>query len=163
MRRRYAVAGLAIALGTGLWALPSASAGGHDDDGDDRDAMVIRVLAREVDSADLDLGERGFSLGDRFVFTDNLFRHGRRVGTDHGECVATRIQRQAASFQCTATAVLRGGQITAQGAVTFSEDSSAPFRLAITGGTGRFRDAGGQAVVRETGPRTTVLTFLLED
>jgi len=163
MRRRYAVVGLAAAVGTGVWALPSASAGdrGDDDHGDRR--QVIRVMSREVDSADLDLGKRGFSLGDRFVFSDNLFRHGMRVGTDHGECMATRIHGSRATFQCTATAVLRRGQITVQGAVTFAEDGSAPFRLAVTGGTGRFRDAGGQLTVHESSGATSMLTFVLEE
>jgi hypothetical protein len=164
MRRRYAaVAGVAVAMGTGLWALPLTSAGADDDHGEDGDHEVIRVMSREVDSADLDLGRRGFSIGDRFVFSDNLFRRGNRVGTDHGDCVTTRIQGPGSAFQCTATAVLRGGQITAQGAVMFREDSSSRFTLAITGGTGRFRDAGGEVVVHETGNTTTVLTFKLED
>jgi hypothetical protein len=150
-------------MGAGLWALPWTSAGADDDHGDDGDHEVIRVISREVDSADLDLGERGFSIGDRFVFSDNLFRHGNRVGTDHGECVTTRIQGPRGGFQCNATAVLRRGQITAQGAVTFNQEQTGRFTLAVTGGTGRFRDAGGQVVVHETGIRTTVLTFMLED
>lgn len=165
MRRRYAVAGLAVVIGTAGWALPSASAGdrGHDDGDDHGDARIIRVMSREVDSADLDLGERGFSLGDRFVFTDNLIRHGMRVGTDHGECTVTRMQGQAGSFQCIATAVFRGmGQITVQGVAMFSEDDSSPFRLAITGGTGRFSDAGGHLVVHERGA-SDLLVFHLED
>jgi hypothetical protein len=59
--------------------------------------------------------------------------------------------------------VLRGGQITAQGAVTFNQEDSGRFTLEVTGGTGRFRDAGGQVVVRETSGTTTVLAFMLED
>src|SRR3712207_7530080 len=50
---------------TGIWALPSASAGGEGHD--DGDRTVIRVVTRQVDSADLDLGREGFSIGDRFV------------------------------------------------------------------------------------------------
>jgi len=161
MRRKYAVAGLAVAIGTGIWALPSASAGGEGHD--DGDRTVIRVVTRQVDSADLDLGREGFSIGDRFVFTENLSRRGMRVGTDHGECVFTRIEPQGGAFQCTATAVFRRGQITVQGAVTFSEDDPSRFTLAVTGGTGRFRDAGGQVVVRETSATRGVLTFMLED
>jgi allene oxide cyclase-like protein len=165
MRRRYAVAGLAVAIGTGVWALPSASAGDReDDDHDDRDGRVFRVISREVDSAEINLGPPAFGLGDRFVFTDNLYRRGKRVGTDHGECVTTRIesQGQGGTFQCLVTAVFRRGQITAQGAVTFSDDTS-PFRVAITGGTGKFRDAAGQVVVDESAATYTVLTFQLED
>jgi hypothetical protein len=163
MRRRYAVAGLALAVGTGVWTLPSASAGdGDDDDHDDRNGRVFRVISREVDSAEINLGPRAFGLGDRFVFTDNLFKRGERVGTDHGECVTTRIQGQSGTFQCLVTAVFRRGQITVQGAVTFSDDTS-PFTVAITGGTGKFRDAAGEVVVDESAGAYTVLTFHLED
>jgi hypothetical protein len=59
--------------------------------------------------------------------------------------------------------VFRGGQITAQGAVTFNQVDASRFTLAVTGGTGRFRDAGGQVLVHETSGTTTVVTFMLED
>lgn len=162
MRRRYVVAGLALAVGTGMWALPSANAGGSGDD--KRDGEVFRVISREVDSADLDLGTPGFSLGDRFVFSDNLFKHGKVIGSAHGDCVLTRIQGQTGAFQCAVTAVFRGkGQITGQGVFAFTENETAPFALAVTGGTGRFKDAGGQVVVDGSADDFTVLTFKLDD
>jgi hypothetical protein len=162
MRRRYLVAGLAVAAGTGMWALPAASAGGGDHDNGHGD--VFRVISHEVDSADLDLGKKGFSLGDRFVFSDNLSKHGKVIGSDHGECVITRIQGDSGAFQCAVTAVFNGkGQITVQGVVQFTAEETSPFTLAVTGGTGKFRDAGGQVVVDESAEEYTVLTFKLTD
>ena len=160
MRRSLGMFAVAVLLGAGLWLLPSASAGGAGGHGD---WDVIRVDVHQVDSADLDLGDPGFGLGDRFVFTEDLLRHGKKVGTDHGECVLTRFRGERGFFQCSATAVFHGkGQITVQGVFSFNEeDEQRPFVLAVTGGTGKFRDAGGVVVVDETGPRST-LTFKLD-
>jgi hypothetical protein len=164
MRSRYVVAGVAVAVWTGIWALPAASAGGESGATDDESGQVIRVVSREVDSADLDLGKQGFTLGDRFVFTDNLFMHGKRVGSDHGECLVTRIHGESGSFECNVTAVFRGrGQITVQGAATFSEEEGSPVVLAVTGGTREFRDSGGQVRVDESAGDSTLLTFHLEE
>ncbi len=157
MRRSNRVAALAVVLGTGLWVLPSGNAGADDD------SDWFRVTVREVDSAELNLGAKEFGLGDRFVFTEDLYQRGKRVGTDHGECVLTRLRGTGGTFNCNVSAVFAGkGQLTIQGAFTFTEDEGGRFVLAITGGTGRFRDAGGVVVVDETGERST-LTFKLDD
>ncbi len=44
-----------------------------------------------------------------------------------------------------------------QGLVTFSEQGSGRFQLAITGGTGRYRTAHGEVFVRETEDEDTVM------
>lgn len=151
----------AAAVGAGMWAIPSANAGGGDHRHGDSD--VFRVSVREVDSAELDLGETGFGLGDRFVFSEDLYKRGKRVGSDHGECVLTRMQGQDGTFQCNVTAVFRKGQLTIQGAFSFSEEEEQqPFVLAVTGGTGAFKGASGVVVVDETGD-TSTLTFKLKD
>jgi len=163
MRRSYGATALtAVALGAaGWWVLP-ASAGGGDGDHDDDWDHAFRVTVREVDSADLDLGETGFGLGDRFVFTENLVKRGKVVGSDHGECTVTRLHGETGWFQCVVTAVFYGkGQITVQGALRFDEsESSDRFTLPVTGGSGRFAGAGGVVVVDESG--TSSLTFKLE-
>jgi hypothetical protein len=166
MRRRYGMAALTtVALGAaGLWALPAAGAGGgggggHDDDhGDDS----FRVMAHEVDSVDLDLGEPGFGLGDRFVFTEDLVKRGKVVGSDHGECTVTRMEGETGWLQCVVTAVFHGkGQLTVQGAFRFSETAGARFVLPITGGSGKFTGASGVVVVDEN-EEPSSLTFKLD-
>jgi len=151
---------------TGLCLLPLASAqggdGARDDDGGDD---TFRVSIREIDFAELDLGDPGPSLGDRFVFTDDLYRRDKRVGSDYGECVLARLNEdQSSVIQCVVTANFPGkGQITAQGIVQFTEEEpDRPFRVAITGGTGKYRDAGGVVIVNETVEPGT-LTFRLTD
>lgn len=165
MRRNIGVAAVALGVGAGLWALPMASADhGDDGRGNDGRSKGFTVTVQEVDSVELDLGETGFGLGDRFVFTEDLYMRGKRVGSDHGECVLTRLieEGQSGTFHCNVTAIFdRWGQITVQGAFDFSENEEGePFRLAVTGGTGKFRDAGGEVIVDETG-EDSLLTFKL--
>ncbi|WP_148575576.1 allene oxide cyclase barrel-like domain-containing protein [Nocardioides caldifontis] len=162
MRRSYGAAALtAVALGAaGWWILPASAGGGgggHDDRGD-----TFRVEVREVDAVDLDLGERGFGIGDRFVFTEDLVKHGKVVGSDHGECTLTRLHGAGGWFQCTATAVFYGkGQITVQGAFRFSEGAeSQRFALPVTGGSGKFTGADGVVIVDEDADSSS-LTFKL--
>jgi hypothetical protein len=86
-------------------------------------------------------GEPSISAGDAYVETEKLLNEsGRRVGTAHLHCVATRGGRRPdrASFQCAATAKLRDGDIT--GAMTYRGEQR---RVAVTGGTGAFEGARG--------------------
>jgi hypothetical protein len=55
------------------------------------------------------------------------------------------------TFHCVATLSLRRGDVTLQGLIEVQgEDDTGPFLVAITGGTGAYRGAGGEAVVRGT-------------
>ena len=159
MRRSLGMFAVAVMAVAGLWLLPSASAGGGGHGGSD----TFRVSVRAVDDEDLNLGKREFGLGDRFVFTEDLYKNGKKVGSDHGECVLTRFTRGQGFFQCNVTAIFHGqGQITVQGVFSFRQDEEQrPFVIGITGGTGKFRDAGGVVVVDESG-KTSTLTFKLD-
>jgi hypothetical protein len=108
----------------------------------------------------LDLGDRGFSKGDQTIFHDLLLSEGRTVGDDGGSCVIVDLVPTAPDpllVNCTVTYRLPGGQLTTQGLVT-----NAPTKLlAITGGTGAYQGAQGQATLVELGPDTGTLTFEL--
>jgi hypothetical protein len=90
------------------------------------------------------------SSGDTYVFVDNVFL--RRapdvsVGEALGRC--TLIDPATARFGCAITTSLREGSIMTDGTLT-----NAPGAIstgAITGGTGRFRNARGDAVL-DLGP-----------
>ena len=154
-----AVAVLLFALlGTG------ASASGSRDKDDD-DVTVIRVTEMIVQEAEIDLGEPGESLGDQFVTSSDLFRAGEKVGVDGVVCTLVRLEpRVSATAQCVATAEFRKGQITVQGLLTFSEETEGePFRLAITGGTGKYKEAHGELKVVEVSETESRLTFKIID
>jgi hypothetical protein len=147
MRRLIGVALVAALLVGGGSVLASPVAGGAGDR-----TTTIRLHARTVDAADLDLGARGPSLGDQLVFSDNLFQDADRVGTTHGSCTLTRLRVGALTLQCVVTLILDGkGQITVQGAAVFRESGpdDPRFTVAVTGGTGRYRDAAGVLRVQE--------------
>jgi hypothetical protein len=125
----------------------SMAVAGGGDDGDDDGGKVIRVVSKTTSDAQLDLGDTGIGVGDRFVFGDELSRNGERIGEDGGECVITHVESETSqTANCVVTLSLPGGQITVQGLVTFTADQ-APFTVAVTGGTGRYRDADGEATV----------------
>jgi hypothetical protein len=159
MRRTIGVLAIAMALVLGSLTLASANTSGHRSD-DDR-VKTLHLLAETVEDVFLDLGEPGDSLGDQNVFTDNLFRNGKRVGELHVVCTLTRlVERVSATAQCLGTLVLPAGQITFQAALTFTEDATR-FTLAITGGTGAYRTAHGQIRVHEISDTEARLTVRL--
>src|SRR5215510_593440 len=88
--------------------------------------------------------------GDYFVASENLFRQGTKVGTDHATCTLTRFEPRTGApkrlaAQCLVTLVLPEGQVTAQGVRTGALSQRQPprFTLAITGGTGAYNAERG--------------------
>jgi hypothetical protein len=147
------ISALAVAA-LGMLLFGSALAGA-----DGKGKRTLRLKAKEIQSEFLDHGAPGASLGDEFVFSETLSRRGREVGTSGGVCTATEVvpPYDIVTFHCVATLSLRRGQITLQGLIEIQgEDDPGPFKVAITGGTGKFRGASGEAVVRDVRPGRTV-------
>jgi hypothetical protein len=114
--------------------------------------QTLRLTATEIQSEFLDLGTAGPSLGDELVFSERLSRHGQEVGESGVVCTVTHTvpPYDVLTFHCVGTLSLRNGQITLQGLIEVQgQDDPGPFVVAITGGTGKFRGAGGEAVVRQ--------------
>jgi hypothetical protein len=149
-RRLYAGA-LAIVVLGGLIVGPVTA--------DAKGKKPLRIVATEIQSAFLDLGAPGPSLGDELVFSERLKRKGRTVGVSGVVCTATQVEApyEDIMFQCVGTLKLKRGQITLQGLIEVQgEDDPGPFTVAITGGTGRFKGAGGKAVVRDVSETKSV-------
>jgi hypothetical protein len=130
-----------VALGVLVFGASGASAGG-------KGKQTLRVVGTTTQSEFLDLGAPGPSLGDEFVFSETLSRRGHDVGTAGGVCTAVEVTPpyDVTTFHCVATLDLARGQITLQGLVEFqSTGVMEPFTVAITGGTGAFFGAGGEA------------------
>jgi allene oxide cyclase-like protein len=127
---------------------------------DGKGKKTLKLIGRESQSEFLDLGTPGPSLGDQLVFSEVLFRRGRgEVGMSGVVCTVTEAlpPYDVLTFHCVATLSLRRGQITLQGLVEAQGmDDPGPFRVAITGGTGAFRAAGGEARVRFPRPMRSV-------
>jgi hypothetical protein len=97
----------------------------------------------------VDSGEPGVTAGDHFVQTDTLTVDGRPGGTDLLHCVATGHETDPGL--CDAVLVLGDATLTAAGRIpNFEPADGQPFGFAITGGTGRYRQAQGEIIVTET-------------
>ena len=134
MRRTLLVvaasAGLVLlALGGLAPASSSPSSGG-----------TVHVIEHAVTDTVVDTGAPGDSTGDLLTFHNKVFDATDTIvaGRDQGECV--RIDPARGSWECRWTTFVQGGQITVEGAFFDTHNSV----LAITGGTGRYRDARGQ-------------------
>jgi allene oxide cyclase len=96
----------------------------------------------------VDVGAPGDSVGDMTVFTFTVFDRvgGRRIGGGHGYCVRTEV---GVANDCTANSSLPGGRIVMQ----WEEfDGQRVSRAAITGGTGRYRNARGELRLTSLSP-----------
>lgn len=155
MRKNLGFTGVVVAVAALAVSSVAPATGGGDHHGD-RDK--IRVLSTTTEEAFVDLDEPDFSLGDMFVFSADLTKHGRQVGRAGVVCTVTSVEREEA--QCLGTASLRKGQITVQGLLVGEEEV---FELAITGGTGAFEGAGGTLVVKELSETKELLTFHFSD
>ena len=106
------------------------------------------------------------SPGDVLIINDRLTvpyaRHGkyRIIGSDSGSCVFTRVSHRKGLADCSVTAILPKGSITTEGPITFRGNGLETAHLAIIGGTGKFRNAGGAVQVKPSG-HYTALTFTL--
>ena len=160
------IVGTLLAAASVAVAAASSASTGPRSGSDERRSVVLRLVATEVQSTFLDLGDPDFSQGDQFVFSNDLLRKGKKIGEDGGMCLVTRLTAEgAATFKCVGSNVLPGGQITVQGIVTYGpgeEVKSEPYFFAITGGTGRYKTARGQVKIEETAgdDRITLLVRL---
>lgn len=163
MRKRLTVgAATGLALAAGGIAVGATSASSDRSSSD-----VLRLVGKEVSSHFIDLADADFSEGDQFVFTNDLLRGGTKVGEDGGWCIVTRLTKEGANtWECHGVNSLPGGLITVQGIVTYGPDEeikAEPYQFAITGGTGRYRDAGGTVRIEEVSPEKLRLTFRISE
>jgi hypothetical protein len=99
---------------------------------------TLTVVEHATTDATTDTGAAGDSAGDLLTFSNEVFdaKDAKKVGTDQGSCI--RIV-PGESYECAFTTILPGGQITVEGPFYDKANST----LAITGGTGRYRNARG--------------------
>jgi allene oxide cyclase-like protein len=98
------------------------------------------------------------ALGDENVAHDQLFSHGRHVGDDALSCVVVSAPPDAIVANCAGVFSLPGGTVAVQ---TITVPGPAPKQLAVTGGTGTYRNVGGEGTLVEFGPVHGKLTLHL--
>jgi allene oxide cyclase len=136
MKKRNLVLGLALCA-AGVVALGSVAGASGDHKGKNH-STKITVVERALTDTVVDNLPADDSVGDTLAFGNDLFdkTDTKLVGTDQGSCVRTVVGK---SYECSWTNSLKGGQIVVQGPFLDAGDSV----LAITGGTGKYRDARG--------------------
>jgi hypothetical protein len=109
-----------------------------------------------------------FSLGDRTVFSDDLFtsKGGKSLGINGGVCTVVRITDAASAsgvLECEVTFSLPGGQIATQALNTLTNGNLTGTQTgAITGGSGKYREATGQFSARFVSATEANVTFFLD-
>ena len=97
----------------------------------------------------------GYGFGDELTFHDQLFAHGTHAGDEGGSCVIVDGSEPLAN--CTEVIELQHGTIAAQ----FLNGPPPLKHLALTGGTGIYRTAGGEGTLVEFGSTRGKLTLHL--
>lgn len=162
--------GLALAAVLAAVLLPVTAASGDTStrsqprDGDSRRTLHFDVKFSPFNLIDVPptaQGEGDYRPGDYAVFSDTLLdRSGRRVGTEAGTGLITRVSDSGIQVVYTMTVRLHGrGQISAQGLGSPNPNK----QLAVTGGTGRFVGADGYLDLVEHGDGTGTLDITLVD
>jgi hypothetical protein len=98
-----------------------------------------------------------FALGDEITFHDLLFSKGKQVGDHVGSCVIVAVIPEILA-NCSDVMRLPAGTIAAQFA---NAPGPAPKDLALTGGTGTYRNVGGEGTLVEFGNGKGSLTLHL--
>jgi hypothetical protein len=87
------------------------------------------------------------ALGDEVVFHDQLSSRGEQVGDEVGSCVIAAVTPEILA-NCSGVIRLPGGNIAFQFP---NVPGPAPKDLAVTGGTGTYRNVGGEGTLVEFG------------
>jgi len=159
--RKVALLGVAAAVVLGLGGVVAASAGSQAAEA----ATRARTLTFDVVFSPFELVEANnervsgspIALGDEIVFHDQLSTKGRQVGDEVGSCVIAAVDPEIIA-NCSGVIRLPAGTIAFQFANVPGPD---PKALAVTGGTGSYRAAGGEGTLIEFGNGRGRLTLHL--
>ncbi|MBB5939296.1 dirigent protein [Streptomyces zagrosensis] len=132
---RFVAVSLAAAA-VGVYALDSADANTPE-----RSHVEVLDLKIQNDQyAATDLDPAGPSLGDMSVYSGTAIRDGRRVGRGGGSCQVVHIDGGKLTTQCLITIEIERGSLTMQ---SLAVKGASSVDMAITGGTGLYRNARG--------------------
>jgi len=144
----------------GIAGVLSVSAVSHADDGRRNESKTLLFDVRFSPQALIATNnERDpsspLALGDANVFHDRLFMDGEEVGDQAGSCVVAALTPEIVA-NCSIVVRLPDGHITGQFATSPGPD---PKPLALTGGTGAYRNIGGEGTLVEFGDETGTMTL----
>jgi hypothetical protein len=120
-----------------------------------KSANALSFVTKQQSFAQIDVGKKGFSVGDSFIFVEQLLANGKTVG--HDRILCTHVANTRANGElCSGSVVLAGGTIQLAGL-----SSEGPFTVAVVGGTGDYAGARGTArVVSQNAKGSIAITLL---
>jgi hypothetical protein len=120
-----------------------------------KSTSTLSFVTKQQSLTQIDVGKKGFSVGDSFVFVEQLLANGKSVGHDRIVCTHVANTRSDAE-SCTGTVELAGGTIQLAGLA-----SEGPFTVAVVGGTGRYVGARGSARIVSQNAKGSIAIALL--
>jgi allene oxide cyclase len=147
LSRRFGTRGLRVCITVGAIVLTVGLACGcgmsSAGSSTERSTSTIHVIEHAETDTTVDVGKKGDSTGDILTFHNKVFdqQDKKSVGHDLGRCIRIEAGR---SYECAWTTSLHDGKITVEGPFYDQHDSV----LAITGGTGTYRHAQGEMLLR---------------
>ncbi|MCZ0981124.1 hypothetical protein O1L60_24975 [Streptomyces diastatochromogenes] len=143
--RRTGALGVCAVAAVAATTFAAAPVSAHSGDG-----FEFTLYAKEVPASGASASAPAPKVGDVLTFADDYYRSkgGDTVGRDGVTCAVVRVSGTSADVNCVGTIVLNGGpggQIAAQSLTTIdtSQQSTPAADIAVTGGTGDFKDARG--------------------
>ncbi len=128
--------------------------------GDGSDTTTIKLIEHAETDTVRHIGPASEedSVGDVLAFANPVFdsENKKQAGTDNGQCVRTAVGK---AWECIWTVSLEGGQMTVEGPFY---DGGKASKLAITGGTGEYKDASGQMKLEARNEAETEYDFIYE-
>jgi hypothetical protein len=145
------IASALLAASAVLVVAMNASAG-HDES---RHAGRTVAVVEHATTDAVTNGTTGDDVGNVLTFANDVFNAAdtRKVGSDQGSCIRMVVGK---SWECTWTTFLPSGQITVEGPFYDTGDSV----LAITGGTGAYRNVRGEMELKFRNPAGTEFDFV---
>jgi len=147
MSRKSIGAALAVAA-LALAGTASADTAGKPQHGQHDRTIRLVEAGKELQPTFVDTGKPGPSAGDLAIHSDAVLREdASQAGTFRQVCALTDLVGGpfTSTFECTGSITLKDGTIAMEGPFTPSQPESV---AAVTGGTGRYRTAQGEIVVR---------------
>jgi hypothetical protein len=120
-------------------------------------AQVLTVVERATTDVVIYVHKKAQDdvIGNTLGFGNKLYnaKNTKKIGRDEGSCYRTNPGK---FWECTWTNVLPDGRISVQGVFP---DSLKDSRLAITGGTGAYKDAQGFMILHSRNAKGTAFDF----
>ncbi len=146
----------------------AAESGGGKEEEHSGHADTFTVVAPRDVEQQIDLGSQGPSVGDLYVFSGPIYDESeeRQLGRIDGQCTTTSSPGPSAEARrlCIANATFteehEGAEIDTQGVGRLEAEDVV---LAVTGGTGDYRNARGQATFTFEADGRVVIDYELDE